>query len=124
MIQEALTLCRRQRFANFLHVFLQVILQPLKDEVQLVLREKHLLQSVVRLKFILHLLDNVRMLEVLQQGDLADGRRRHTVVLPLQSDSLDRDDFIGQSVDCLVDDTVRALAEAFTLLILLQSLDD
>ena len=64
------------------------------------------------------------MLEVLQQGDLADGRRRHTVVFPLQSDSLDRDNFIGQSVDCLVDDTVRALAEAFTLLILLQSLDD
>ena len=64
------------------------------------------------------------MLEILQQGDLADGRRRHTVVLPLQPNSLDGDDLIGQSVDCLVDDTVRALAEAFTLLVLLQSLND
>ena len=39
LIEEALALGVRECLADFLHVFLQIILEPLKDEIELVLGE-------------------------------------------------------------------------------------
>lgn len=46
LVEEALSLFRRESRALHLHVLLEIVLEVLKDEIELVLGEKHFLESV------------------------------------------------------------------------------
>tara|TARA_B110000305_G_C19291655_1_gene564504 strand:+ start:612 stop:821 length:210 start_codon:yes stop_codon:yes gene_type:complete len=46
LVEEALGLFRRESRALLLHVLLEIELEVLKDEIELVLGEKHFLESV------------------------------------------------------------------------------
>lgn len=46
LVEEALSLFRRESRALLLHVLLEIVLEVLKDEIELVLGEKHFLESV------------------------------------------------------------------------------
>lgn len=46
LVEEALSLFRRESRTLLLHVLLEIVLEVLKDEIELVLGEKHFLESV------------------------------------------------------------------------------
>lgn len=69
LVRETLRLLWRQGGALLLHVLLKVILEVLEHQVQLLLREEHFLE-----------LDDVWMLQVLQERNLADGGARHSII--------------------------------------------
>ena len=54
--------------------------------------------------------DDVVVVELLEQADLAYSGRRHALVLGLEPDLLERDNLAGRDVARLVDDAVRACA--------------
>ena len=56
-------------------------------------------------------LDDVGILHFLEEGDLADGRARNTLILSLQTDFLQGDNSVGVAEFAgLVDNTVRSWA--------------
>ena len=79
---------------------LQVAVEEFEDQVQLPV----LLDAVLQV-------DDVRVRELPQQGYLAQRRGGDALVLHLEADALQRDDFVGVEVARLVDDAVRPLAE-------------
>ena len=87
-----------------LHVLLEVHGEELEDQVELVLLHEHV-----------HERDDVGMLKLAQQRDLAYGRARHALLVVLQADFLERHQLIGDLVLALVDDAVRALADLLDL---------
>lgn len=81
-----------------LHVFLQIEVKELEDEVQLVAVGVNNIQQA----------DNVGVVHLLEQGDLADGSRGHTLIFGFETDLLEGDNALvlcGQ-VAGLVHDTV------------------
>lgn len=89
------------------HVLLEVVLEVLEDEVKLVLAVNDI-----------HQLDNIGVLELLEQGDLANGSRGNALILGIKPDLLQGDDGLRLLVAGLVHDTVCALANLFNLKIL------
>ena len=55
-----------------------------------------------------HAPDDIVILELLEERDLADGRARHALVLRLEPDLLERDDLVRRDVFRFVHDAVRA----------------
>lgn len=92
-----------------LHVLLEVAVEELKHQVQLVAVGVHNVEQA----------HNVRVVHLLEQRDLADGRRRHALVLGLEADLLERHDalVLGGEVARLVYDTVCALPNLLHLLV-------
>ena len=84
-----------QRATTLVHVLLQVLVEVLEHKRQLLLRVDHVVEA----------LDGGRM-ELLQDRDLADRRAGHALVLRLEADALQRDDFVRLQVTCLVHDPV------------------
>lgn len=58
--------------------------------------------------------NNIVVLELLEERDLADGGAWHALVLRFESDLLERDDLVRCDVFRLVHDTVRACPCACT----------
>ena len=109
MISEALSLPWWQGLSFLLHIFLEVELQVLENQVELLLAEEHLSK-----------LNNVRVLQVLQQRNLTDSCTRNAVIFFLESNFLDCHSFIGFQVPRLINDAISALAELLQLLVLVQ----
>lgn len=61
----------RQSGAFFLHVLLQVVLEIFEHQIQLVLAEENLFESIASHND--YLLDNVGVLQVLEETYFADG---------------------------------------------------
>ena len=55
-----------------------------------------------------HAPDDIVILELLEERDLADGRARHALVLRLEPDLLERDDLVRRDIFRFVHDAVRA----------------
>ena len=91
---------RGEHAVDGFHVLLQVLVEELEDEVEL----------AVGLDAVLEL-DDVVVLELAEEADLPQGRGGDALVLDLETDALQGDDFIVGPVPGLVDHTVRALAE-------------
>ena len=68
----------------------------------------------------MHLLDNIRMPQVLQQADFADSRRRDAIVFLFESDLLDSNQLVGFLVQGLIHDTVGTFTEFFEALVFIQ----
>jgi hypothetical protein len=89
------TLANRQS----LHVFLQIAVKILKDQVELVTVGVDNVEQ----------LNDVGILHLLEQGDLADGSARNAFIFSLETDLLQGDDTVGVvQFASLVDDTVRS----------------
>lgn len=99
----------RQGATDLPHVLLEVIFAVFKDEIQVVLLINYFLE-----------LNDIRMLDALEQRDLADGCARHAVVLLLQLDLFECHDFVGLHVLGLVDHTIGTLTELVQLLVLVE----
>lgn len=84
-----------QRATTLVHVLLQVLVEVLEHKRQLLLGVDHVVEA----------LDRGRV-ELLQDRDLADRRAGHALVLRLEADALQRDDFVRLQVTCLVHDPV------------------
>ena len=83
-----------------LHVLLEVLVEELEDEKELVV-----------LVYDVEQLDDVEVVELLEQRDLAYGRARHAVRLRVEADALERDHGAARVVLGLVHHAVRALAD-------------
>jgi len=59
-----------------------------------------------------HAPDDIVILELLEERDLADGRARHALVLRLEPDLLERDDLVRGDVFRFVHDAVSACVRA------------
>jgi hypothetical protein len=59
--------------------------------------------------------NNVGVLKLLEKRDLPDGSRRHSLILRIKPDLLERQDFLSLLVTRLVHDTISALAQLFDL---------
>lgn len=83
-----------------LHVLLQVEVEELKDQIQLVAVGVDNVEQA----------DNVGVVHLLEEGDLANGRGWHALILGFEADLLQRDDSLvfGGEVPRLVDDSVGA----------------
>jgi hypothetical protein len=80
-----------------LHVFLQIAVKILKDQVELVTVGVDNVEQ----------LNDVGILHLLEQGDLADGSARNAFIFSLETDLLQGDDTVGVvQFASLVDDTV------------------
>jgi len=62
---------------------------------------------------------DVRMVQLLEEGDLPDRRRGHALLLVREADLFKREDRVSTHVFYLVHDAVRALADLLDLLVLL-----
>lgn len=91
---------RGEHAVDAFHVLLEVLVEELKDEVQL----------AVGLDAVLEL-DDVVVLELAEEADLPKGRGGDALILDLEADALQGDDLIVGPVPGLVDHAVRALAE-------------
>ena len=81
---DAPDLVERQRHSLLVQVVLHVPVEKLEDQVQLVPRVEHVQQ-----------IHDERVVELLQQGDLADGSRRDTFVGVFDLDFLEGHDLTG-----------------------------
>ena len=86
------------------HVLLEVVLEKLKHEVQLLLAVNDVLQP-----------DDVLVLQLLEQGNLADCSGGHALILRVEADLLERNHLLAHAVARLVHHTVRSLADLFQL---------
>lgn len=69
-------------------------------------------------------LDDVRVgLQFLEDGDLAHGGGRHSLILIFEFDFLDCDEVLEDAVAGLEDDPISAFSEAFALLVALLDLN-
>ena len=103
LIRELLDLFWRQRSAKLAHILLQVVFAVLEDQEEAVLLINHFLQSTCindnqKLKMIqfYYLLDYVRVLDALQQADLTNSRTRHSIILLLELNLLQRHNLHGK----------------------------
>ena len=71
-------------FAEVVHVFLEIVLEILKDEDKFFIGVDNLTQR-----------DDVDVVELLQDRDLADGGRGNALLLRLQPNFLEGEDFPG-----------------------------
>lgn len=86
-----------------LHVFLQIHVQVLEDQVELVAVGVNNVEQA----------HNVWVIHFFEERDLADGGGRDTLILGLETNLLERDNALVRSaqVDGFVDDTVCACEE-------------
>ena len=124
LVEERLSLLGRQGSALFLHILLEIELQILENKVQLVLGEEDFLEPKrLLVTKALHLLNDIRVLEVLQKTDFPYCGRRDSIVLLFESNLLDGHEFASLQVLCLVHDAIGSLAEFLELLVLVESLN-
>jgi hypothetical protein len=85
---------------NTLHVFLEIKVQEFKHEVQLVTIGVHDIEET----------NNVLIIHLFEQGDLANGGRGDTFIFGFEADFLESDNAVvlGGEVAGFVDDSVRA----------------
>lgn len=88
------------RHGQGLHVFLQVEIQILEDQIQLVTVGVDDVQQA----------DNVWVVHLLEQRNLTDGSRRDTLIFGFQTDLLEGDNAVvgGGQITGFVDNSVRA----------------
>ena len=95
------------RVAN-IKVFFQVLIEKLEYQRQLPFRVHNIVQS-----------NNVGVLEFFQQRNFSNGRRGYALVLCLETNLFESNNFTRDAVLALVDNAVRALADLFHFLIAL-----
>ena len=97
-----------ERLLAAVEELLEVLVEVLEDEREFAVGVEHVDEA-----------DDVGVLELLEQGDLADGRRRDALVLRLQPDLLQRVDLVCISVTRLVDDTISTFANDLNFFVLI-----
>jgi hypothetical protein len=80
------------------HVLLEIVFEKLEHEMQFLLAVDHVLQP-----------DDVLMLKLLQQGNLADGSRWNAFVFRVKTDFLEGDNLLADAIARLVHHTVSSL---------------
>ena len=75
-------------------------------------KKKPHIRFQVTIRAIAHAPDDIVVLELLEERDLADGGARHALVLRLEPDLLERDDLVRVDVLGFVHDAVRACRRA------------
>lgn len=96
--------------SDIVEVLLEVLLEELEDEVQLLVLVDDVAQS-----------HDVLVRQLLQERDLADRRRRDTLILRLEADLLQGNDLLRHLVLRLVDDSVSSLANLLELRVALHA---
>ena len=96
-----------ERSMTCVEQFLQVLVEIFEDESEFSVRMKYIDEP-----------HNIRMLELLQQGDLSDSSGRNTLILRLETNLLQRINLVGIRIARLVNNTVGALANHLNLLVL------
>ena len=93
-LREMLAIADRQRF----HVLLEIEVEEFEYEIQLVAVGVHDVQQA----------DDVRVVHLLEQGDLTDGGRRHALIFGLETNLLKRNNALVLSCEVagLVDNSV------------------
>lgn len=94
------SLRNRHGLTTLVQILLHVQVEKLEDQVELVVAS-HDVEQV----------DDGRVVELTEQGDLADGRAWDTLIRVFDLDFLQRYSLVELEVDRLVDDTVGALAD-------------
>src|SRR5437764_747747 len=90
----------------YIQVFFQILVEVLKHKGEFALGVHNIKQP-----------NNVRMLQLFEQGYLADRRGRDSLILCLQADLLKSDNLTRHLVLRLVHDTICALTNLFELLV-------
>ena len=102
---------RVQRVApETVHIFFQVLVKVLKNEVQLAVLVHHVVQ-----------LHDVVVREFFQEADFADSGGRHAFILCFKPYFLERDEVASGPILGFVDHTVRPFADFLHLLIALHA---
>lgn len=109
LVRETLRLLRWQSRPLLLHILLEVILEVLEHQVELLLRKQHFLE-----------LYDVRVFEVLEEGNFPNSRTWDAIILLFKSNLLNCYDFVCFCVLCLVYDTIGSLSEFLEPLVLVE----
>lgn len=97
---------RLQLLADGVHVLLEVLVKELEDQVQLLLGVENILKA-----------DDVRVLQLAEEGDLANGSAGNTFILGVQAGLLESHKLLSHLISCHVNNTVGTFSDFLELLV-------